>query len=234
VTNRDDEHDAPPATAGRRAMPAPELHLPRQTRPPGTASRVLDFSDRPPRVKPRTSALDCVALVFAILLPPLGLLVSIVARIVSRHRHHWVTRVARAATTVSIVLTILVGGGVAAALVSAEARAREAAVVAEAAPLCAAMTPEVLEAKAFGWPLDVTPLPETVESMRAYQVRWHAIAQLAPASAEAGARAIAEQAQILVGAVETSRAIDRAGNLATMTSVTDASGLTAWTEKNCG
>ena len=61
------------------------------------ARRALDFSDRPPRVKPKTSVLEWIGLVLAVIAPPLGLVVTIVARIVTRYRNHWTTTVAKAA-----------------------------------------------------------------------------------------------------------------------------------------
>jgi hypothetical protein len=230
--------DAGDGTRPRGGPFADELHGPgpsEAARPTNTAPRILDFSDRPARVKPRASALEWIALVLAVVLPPLGLLVSIVARIVTRHRHHWVTSVARWSTAVSIVLTIALGGGAVAYSVIAGSDAAEAAVLAEARPLCdgIAATPGVLEARAFGWPVEVTPIPATLDAMRAYQAQWSALADLAPASAEANVRAIADQAQILIGSVEASQAIDRQANLSTMTSVTDASGLTTWVRTYC-
>ena len=57
---------------------------------------------------------------------------------------------------------------------------------------------------------------------------------LAPEAAKANLSAIAEQAGILVTAVETTQAIDRQGNLSTMSTVTAASGLPVWVATYCG
>ncbi|WP_411699737.1 hypothetical protein [Conyzicola sp.] len=201
-----------------------------------TARQVFFFPDRPPRVVPRTSVLEWIALALAILVPPLGLLVTIVARLVTLHRHHWTTTVAKAATVISIVLTVALGAGTAVHLVVATRDADAARVVAEAQPLCdgLAATPGVLDLDGYGWPTEVAPLAVTLEAMTAYQARWQQLADLAPSSARAGTVAIAEQAGILVTAVETTRAIDRSANLATMESVTDASGLPQFVAQYCG
>ena len=201
-----------------------------------TAPRILDFSDRPRRTKPKASVLEWIGLVLAVVAPPLGLLVTVVARIVARSLHHWTTTVAKVATVVSIVLTVVLAGGAVAYSIVADKEAAEARVLAKAQPLCDALaaTPGVLDTPAYGWPVDVAPLATTLDSMRAYQTHWTELAAIAPDSATANLEAIAGQAAILVTAVETNSAIDRPGNLAKMKAVTDVSGLPAWTAKYCG
>jgi hypothetical protein len=198
-------------------------------------STVLDFSDRPTRERKHASPLEWVGLVLAVILPPLGLLVTVAARIVTRRRHGWTTRVAVAATAISIVLTVVLAGGAVYLKSVNDADAAAEALLVEAAPLCEALaaTPDILAAPAYGWPTDVTALPVTLEAMKAYQVHWSELAQLAPAAAQANVAAIADQAQILVSAVETSQSIDRPGNLAIMSTITDASGLPGWVARNC-
>lgn len=200
------------------------------------ARRALDFSDRPPRVKPKTSVLEWIALVLAVLVPPLGFVVAIVARIITRYRNHWTTTVAKAATVISIVLTLVLAAGSVVYGVLAEEQAARDRVFAEAQPLCEALatTPGVLDAPAYGWPIEVAALPQTLDAMRAYQARWTELSALAPEAAKANLGAIADQAAILVAAVESTQAIDRQGNLSTMTAVTGASGLPAWVETYCG
>jgi hypothetical protein len=200
------------------------------------APSILDFSDRPPRRKPRSTPLEWIALALAVILPPAGLVLSIVARAVAWHRDHWVTRVTKAATAVSILFTILFAGGAVAYTVVAGAAASEADVLARAQPLCDAIaeSPGVLDTPGFGWPTEVAPLPATLDAMRQYQDRWAELAAVAPASASAAVTAIADQAQILVDAVEASQAIDRPGNLATMRGLTDASALAGWVAEYCG
>jgi hypothetical protein len=201
-----------------------------------TAPHVLDFSDRPRRAKPKASVLEWVGLVLAVIAPPLGLVVTVVARVVARTVHHWTTTVAKVATVVSIVLTLVLAGGAVAYSVISGNEAAEAAVIAKAQPLCDALaaTPGVLDLPAYGWPTEVAPLATTLESMKTYQAHWTELTAVAPQSAKANLEAISGQAGILVTAVESTRAIDRAGNLSKMKAVTDVSGLPAWTEKYCG
>jgi len=201
-----------------------------------SAPQSLDFPTRPRRRKPRGTVLDWISLVLAVVAPPLGLLLNIVSRVTTRRRHGWTTTVAKVATVLSIVFTLLLGAGAFAYSVVAERDAAAAQVIADAQPLCAeiATTPGVLDSAAYGWPTEVAAIPLTLEAMRAYQLRWQQLADLAPDSARTNLQAIADQAQTLVVSVESSHAIDRNGNLATMSSVTGASGLPGWVERHCG
>jgi len=201
-----------------------------------TAPQSLDFSARPHRRrKPRGTVLDWISLVLAVLAPPLGLLLNIVGRIVNYRRHGWTTTVAKVATVLSIVFTLILGAGAFAYSIVAERDAAAAQVIAEAQPLCEAVasTPGVLDSPAYGWPTEVAAIPVTLEAMKAYQLRWQQLADVAPDSAAANLRAIADQAQTLVVSVETTQAIDRNGNLSTMAAVTGASGLPGWVDRYC-
>jgi len=200
-----------------------------------TAPHVLDFSERPDAAKPRTSVLEWIGLVFAVIVPPLGLLITIAARIITRYRHHWTTTVAKAATVISIVLTLLLAAGAVAYSIVTEKDAAAARVVAAAQPLCdgLAETPGVLELEAYGWPTEVASIADTLTAMQAYQQHWQQLADIAPASAKDGTAAIADQAGILVTAVGSTQAINRSGNLAAMKAVTDVSGLPQYVATYC-
>jgi hypothetical protein len=201
-----------------------------------TARQVFDFADRPAPIRPRTSVLEWIGLVLAVVAPPVGLLVTIAARIITRYRDHWTTTVAKAATVISIVLTLLLAAGAVAFAIVSDRNADAARVVAEAQPLCdgLAATPGILDLEAYGWPTEVAPIAATLDAMRGYQAQWQQLADLAPASAKAGTTAIADQAAMLIGAVETSQAIDRTRNLQTMKAVTDVSGLPQYMATYCG
>jgi len=195
----------------------------------------FDFSDRPERERPHAGALDWASLALAFLVPPLGLILSIVTRILSSARNGWTTGVARAATVIGIILTIaLIAGGIVFNAIS-QSEAADAAIVAESAAFCAALdeTPGVLEQPAFGWPTDRTALPETTVAIQAYYDRWAALTDLAPAGVRPGVRSVANAAQSLLTAVETTRTIDRERNLDQMTTVTEASGIPAYVAKYC-
>jgi hypothetical protein len=204
-----------------RAMPAP---------PP------LDFSGRPAARTPKASLFEWIALVLAVVVPPLGLVTVIVARFVATHRHGWTTTVSRVATVVAIVLTIVAAGGGVAYSIAERDAAAVAQTLAEAQPLCAAIdaTPGVLETQAFGWPIEVTAIPQTLEAMKAYQAHWIEVADVAPAVMASNVAGIVDEATRLVTSVETTQSIDRQGNLAAMTTAADGSGLASWHAEFCG
>jgi len=213
------------------AAPDPDAHAVYAARP-----GAFDFSDRPERVKPHPTPLEWIGLALAVLLPPLGLILSIVAGFISRARNGWTTWVVRTGTTLGVILTIALV--IVSVVLGAITRAddAEAAIVSASAPWCASLeeTPGVLEQPAYGWPVERTSIPETLEAMKAYQLRWKELADIAPAGIRSETRSVAFAAQSLVTAVESTQFIDRAGNLAQMKAVTAAADLPAWVARYCG
>lgn len=196
---------------------------------------VLDFSDRPERSKPRASPLEWAALALAILAPPLGLVVSIAARIVASRTHGWITRVLSIATVVSIVLTIIVAAGAVVSTLVGQSEAAEAKIVADSAPFCAALdeTPGVLDAPGYGWPTERLSIPDSIVAMQAYQERWAGLAAIAPDGIRPGVRSVADAAQSLTNSLVTTQVIDRERNLEQISTVTRATGIPAYVAKYC-
>ena len=196
---------------------------------------VFEFGDRPERARLRPGVGDWSSLVLAVIAPPIGLILSIIVRVTSWRRTGWTSGVVRTATVLGSVFTILVVvGGIILSSIAGDA-AKEAKIAADSAPLCAALaeTPGVLESPAFGWPTEQGTLAITLEQMKAYQLRWQGLADVAPAEIRAGVSAVANAAQTLITSVETNRSIDRAGNLAAMDRVTSQTALRSWAKKYC-
>jgi hypothetical protein len=206
------------------------------TTPAASAAPAFDFSDRPERTVHRAGPVDWAALVLAIIAPPVGLLTSIVARILSSRTRGWTSAVARAATVVGIILTIAlaIGGGVLTAI--GQSDVAEAKLVADSAPFCASLaeTPGVLELPGFGWPTEKTALAETLVAMQAYTDRWKGLTDVAPDGIRIGVRSVADAGQTLVSAVSSTQTIDRVKNLSQIESVTAASGIPAYVATYCG
>jgi len=207
---------------------------PQWTQPEPAA--VFDFSDRPDRTAARTPPLVWAALVFAIVVPPVGLVLSIVARTLPRRG-----RLARSwplpvATTVSIVLTIVLIVVAAIGGIFAKQAADEAAIVSASAGYCASLaeTPGVLSSPGFGWPIDKASVSDSIASMTAYEERWQNLALIAPAGVASDTTAIAETAAALISSAESSRTIDVQGNLDRISSVTGATAIPAYVAKYCG
>jgi hypothetical protein len=132
-------------------------------------------------------------------------------------------------------MTLFVGGVTFALNTVAESEAAEAQRVAASVPLCSALaeTPGLLEQQAFGWPVEVTALPATLEAMKQYQLRWSELSAIAPTDQVAAVEGIAAAAQSLVSAVETTKSIDRQRNLGHMSEVARKSGLSDWQSQYC-
>lgn len=197
---------------------------------------MLDFSDRPDRTAPRPTPLEWAALVLAVIAPPLGLVLAIVARILASRTHGWITRVLGIATVVSIVLTIVVAAGAIVSTVIGQGEAARAQLVAESAPFCAALdeTPGVLDLPGYGWPTERLSIPVSIVAMQAYRDRWAGLAAIAPDGIRPGVRSVADAAQSLTNSLTTTQVIDRDRNLEQISTVTRASGIPAYVAKYCG
>lgn len=200
------------------------------------ASPVFDFSDRPERQSARTPPLVWAALVFAFVAPPVGVVLSILARVLPQRGRGGKTWPVAVATPVSIILTVclLVGGAIGG--IFAKQAADEAAIVADSAAFCTSLneTPGVLGTAGFGWPSENASVTDSIANMTAYQERWATLASIAPAGISGDAESIAESAGLLVSNAEASRSIDRQGNLDQISSVTASTGIPAYVAQYCG
>jgi len=195
----------------------------------------FDFSDRPEREVPKASPLEWASLALAVVLPPLGFLLSLVAGFIARRTHGWTTWVVRTATVVGAILTVaLIAGGLVLTAIG-DSEAADAKIVADSAAFCASLdeTPGVLDQPGFGWPTDRSAIPETILGMQAYLDRWTALMDVAPEGVRPGVRSVTNAAQSLITAVETTKAIDRQRNLDQISSVTAASGVQQYVAKYC-
>jgi len=196
---------------------------------------IFDFSDRPERVAPHPERLDWAALGLAVVAPPVGLITSIVVRVLSQRRNGWTSTIARLATTVSVAMTVVFAVLVTIGINVAQSNAAWSAKLSASVPLCWELqsTPGILAQPGFGWPIDRTPLPETLAAMKAYQARWELLATKAPSFEKAPVGSIAEAAAVLVNQVESSNSIDRAANLSQISMITAQSGLVDWVAIYC-
>lgn len=194
----------------------------------------FDFGlQQPP--KRRAPALDWIALVLAVLAPPIGLITSVIARILARTRQGWSTRVARAATVVSVILTLVLGaGGVGLFALDRQAAAR-AELVAQTVPLCTMVDahPGILTDPAFGWPPVGASIAESLTAMTEYATRWQALVPHAPKQIAVDVEVVAKTAQSIVTGIETSRTVDGNSNFARMQAIAASSTLPAWVAEYC-
>jgi hypothetical protein len=192
-------------------------------------------TSRRERQRARTGPVGWAALVFAILAPPLGFILSLIARALSLRKYRRTTRVLNAALTLSIVFSVILAAGGAVAYAFGLANADEAKIVAESHAFCVSLskTPGVLDQPAYGWPTEVKSLPETIADMKAYEKRWEELAKIAPQTIREQVASIGAAAKTIVGEVESSNTIERDSNLARMSTVTSATTIPSYTAKYC-
>lgn len=215
---------SPPATPPARAPARRDPNAP------------FDFQLRPRRVPPRTTPLEWLSLAFAIVVPPLGLVLSIVARGIARGQRRWRTRVASVATTVSVILSVLVGAGTGVYLESQRLATIEAERASMTLPLCSLQeqVPGVLQSPTFGWPPVGESIPESVASIEAYYTQWNYLARVLPAEIKADAAAVATAADEILSQIEETTIVDEPGNVNRMTTVVAGLGIEQWAAKYCG
>ena len=200
-----------------------------------TVASIFDFSDRVRPQRPRTSVLGWLSLAFSFLAPPLGLVLSIIARVWAHHRHGWRTWPVTLATVVAVLLTAaIVVAGFLVGIRSTQTAGVDA-IVADSAAFCAALdeTPGVLDVAGYGWPSEVGTVDESIAAMTAYRDRWTELAELAPSAIASGAGSIADVASALVDNAESTRSVDRQRNLDAISAVTNTSGIPAYTAVYC-
>lgn len=187
------------------------------------------------RNRHRPVPLDWTALVVAVLLPPIGFVVGIVAILLSRHRVGWSSGVARAATLVAVALSLVLAAGAVVVNDIAQDAAAEAALVESSADFCAALdaSPGTLQSDTFGWPAPGNTIPASIEAMRQYETLWATIAAAAPAGVKAGSDDVLARARSIIASVELSRTVDDDTNRALMRAAASRSGVLPWSAAYC-
>lgn len=214
------ENDGHGAAAAREEVPAPSF----------------GFADRPVPARPRTTVVGWLALAAAVVIPPVGLVLGLIARSLTRHRYGRSTWPTTLAIVLSVTLTVvLVIASFVAGTITSAAEARQA-VVDESAAFCAEVgkTPGVLERSGFDWPTAPDSVGGSIAAMRTFETRWSDIAKQAPVPIRADAAAVAHAAGVIIAADQSSHTVDRQADLDAMSTVTAGSTLPAWAAEYCG
>jgi hypothetical protein len=148
----------------------------------------------------------------------------------------WASGVAKAATGIAVVLSIVIAVGIVALDGITKNDSARAATVASSVAFCAqlASQPGTLTSQTANWPTLGQTVPASLTTMREFEQRWTTIARVAPAGVRTGARSIAAVAQSIITSVETSSTIDDATNVSLVTSAVANSGIAAWANRYCG
>jgi hypothetical protein len=200
---------------------------------PGVQSLGLE---RRPRLRVRsTSVFDWIAFVLAFLVPPVGILASVVALVAGWRRRGWTSGIARASLAASLALSAVVGvGGLALGSVLAQGAAHNA-VIASSRTFCQelASQPGMVDSSTFAWPALGDTIDSSIAAMQKYATTWAAIARVAPDGIRSDAVLVSSTAEGIVAQDRKTRVLDDAGNVAQMQQVAAASGIPAWVDEYC-
>lgn len=193
------------------------------------------------------AGLDIAALVTAIILPPIGLIAAIVALIKGKQLRGWGSDLARAAISVSLVMTVLFAGVGAyiwasetekaeqLAALKAEQRAHALVEVASE-PFCGVLAahPTIYSTADpdYGWP--AVDAPEGYNAAIAnYAAVWAELATVAPEGIAAETAAISERVAGVVNIANALGASNRAGDLLSLHAQTDLATVESWYVEYC-
>jgi hypothetical protein len=183
----------------------------------------------------RSTAGERIALVLSILLPPIGVIASVIGAILSTRRRGWVVGVLKAGIAVGLVMTVLtgIGGSIAYGFVEQQRQHDETA--ASSAAFCATIraNPAMIQRPTFGWPAVAASIPDSLSAMQAYEQRFATLATVSPVGIRADVTKVSTAAQQIIDSVNVARTVNDASNIAVMTSIASASGIPGWYEEYC-
>jgi hypothetical protein len=198
--------------------------------------RALNLEVRPrAERRPGTSPLDIAALVFAIIGPPIGIIVGVLAMRSSSSRNGWASGVSRAATWIASILTVvLIAGGVVFSNV-ARVTAEHDAIVVSGAQFCSAITadPNTLASGTFGWPAVQGSIADSIVSMKQFESFWQGLSASAPVSIRPEVDKVVKLGQEIITSVDSSRILDDASNVSAMQQLATASKIPQWMAEYC-
>jgi hypothetical protein len=184
----------------------------------------------------RTTAGEKVAFALAFVVPPVGLIASIVAAAQSARRRGWVHGFVRAALVISILTTIVAGIGGAFAYKSFEDQQRHAAIEEASAQFCSTVAeqPDMITLPTFGFPGPGPSIPDTVTAIQEYIDRWDALADVSPSGIRQDVTRVADVAREILATIDETRLVDNEANIANMTAVAASTRIPAWATEYCG
>jgi hypothetical protein len=184
----------------------------------------------------RTTTAEKVAFALAFVVPPVGLIASIVAAAQSARRRGWVHGFVRAALAISIVTTLVAGIAGAFAYKTLEDQQRHAAIEAASTQFCSTVAdqPDMITLPTFGFPGPGASIPDTVAAIQEYIDRFDGLAAVSPSGIRPDVTRVADVAREILATIESTRLVDNEANIANMTSVAASTGIPGWAAEYCG
>ena len=185
--------------------------------------------------RPTNSPFDISALVLAVVLPPIGLIVSIVTAVIESRSRGYTVGLVKAAIAIAVVLSIALGvGGAVLAKVSGD-QAAHAALVASSRSWCTKLqaNPATLQSDTFGWPAPADTIPDSMTSIATYVSFWKSLVAIAPSGIKGGTQQVESAAQSIYSSVKSTQTLDNAANVSNMQDAAASSGVQSWVTQYC-
>jgi hypothetical protein len=188
-----------------------------------------------PEYLERSTGLEKVGLVLAVIAGPIGLLMAIVNAARSARRRGWLIGIVRASLVLAVLSSIAAG---IAGYVLWNVRLDQIAhaeTAAASAEFCAAaeVDPTMVAPPTLGWPAQGASVGESITTMQTWTDRWAALAASSPAKLRTGIELLADTGQAIVDSVTQARVVDDATNQAKISAIADQSGVAAWHSTYC-
>lgn len=235
------------APSGFVGQPAPTAHFPAHDAAGSGPSGLGQLRPTPREVPTELAVLDTAAIVTAVVVPPVGLILGIVASIRGRLYRGWASNLARAAIVVSIIMSIVFALGGAylwveqkklaeeQAAVAAAAAARDG-IVAESEPFCGALasypTLFASEDPDYGWPLLEDPAGY-LPAIANYNAVWQSLVPLAPSGIAPQVQTFSERINGIVSLASSLQATNRTGDLLGVHQSDDITTIGSYVEEYC-
>ena len=182
----------------------------------------------------RSTLAERIAFILAFIVPPVGLVASIVLAVRGAGRRGWVINLVRAGLAVGVVMSVVAAGGAYVGYKAVRLQQQHDQTVAASAAFCAAFTKDkTLAAPDAGWPQPAASVPDSITTMQAFVDRWNAIAKVAPDGIRAGVTSIASAGTEVIGSVQVAHTVDDAQNREVLQSAVNASGVAEWRAEYC-
>ncbi len=183
----------------------------------------------------KSTGLEKAGLAAAFVVPPVGLVLSLVNAGLSSRRRGWVTRLIAASVVVGVIGSVFAGIGGVVLWNQYQVALEHDRLEVASAQLCATLerNPELSAGPLVGWPSPGRSIPDSLALMQEFVDRWTAVASASPEEIAAGAQTIADAGQQVYGSVEIARRIDDDANQQVIASAVSASGVTEWYQEYC-
>lgn len=224
-----------PSSPGEHPLVLSEPALPATVFPPGPLLPSSRAAVETPDDLERSTAIEKIGLVLALLTGPIGLVLAIGNAARSGRRRGWLIGIVRASLVLGVLSTIAAGiAGYLAWNVLQDQIAHDE-VAAASAEFCeaAAADPTMVTAPTLGWPPQGASVGESITLMQAWTDRWVALAPGAPPKLQTGIELLAETGQSIVDGVTSSRTVDDATNQARIAAAAGESGVAGWHTTYC-